>query len=79
MPFSGEVQPIRAEEILSRDAMASRKSPGRSINALNLHMSGGHNINDPNIQAKIGNRMTKTINKTIGEFRLRTTHNKSYK
>lgn len=48
--------------------MAARKSPGRSINALNRSISADPNLNDPNVQAKIGNRMTKTINKTIGEL-----------
>jgi hypothetical protein len=41
-----------------------RKSPGRA--AINRSISADPNLNDPEIQAKIGNRMTKTVEKTIG-------------
>ena len=41
-----------------------RKSPGRT--AINRSISADPNMNDPEIQAKIGNRMTKTVEKSIG-------------
>lgn len=46
-----------------------RKSPGRTTKptALNRSYSADPNLNDPAIQAKIGNRMTKTVDKTIGK------------
>ena len=45
----------------------TRKSPGRPMsNLLNRSVSADPNLNDPAIKAKIGNRMTKTVNKTIG-------------
>ena len=69
-PFSGEVPTIRTEDTSPIDTMASRKSPGRSINALNRSISADPNLNDPKVQAKIGNRAVKQINKTIGELRL---------
>ena len=73
-PFSGEIPTIRTEETSPIDTMASRKSPGRTMNVLNRSMSADPNLNDPKIQAKIGNRMTKTINKTIGELLLFEKH-----
>ena len=68
---------IKTEELESEDEMqraklrtqASRDKPslpGRF--PLNRSMSADPNLNDPKIQAKIGNRQIKTINKTIGEF-----------
>jgi len=66
-PYTGDVPTIKTEEIDPEDTMAaSRKSPGRSMNVLNRSISADPNLNDPKVQAKIGNRMTKTINKTIG-------------
>ena len=44
-----------------------RKSPGRA--AINRSISADPNMNDPEIQAKIGNRMTKTVEKSIGTLR----------
>lgn len=59
-----------------------RKSPGRTLppginrsisadprnkSAYNRSMSAEPNLNDPEIQAKIGNRMTKTVDKQIGK------------
>jgi hypothetical protein len=42
-----------------------RKSPaGRA--AINRSISADPNLNDPEIAAKIGNRMTKTVEKSIG-------------
>ena len=43
-----------------------RKSPGRA--PINRSISADPNMNDPEIQAKIGNRMTKTVEKSIGEY-----------
>ena len=59
---------IKTDEIESEDAMAmaQRKSPGRF--PLNRSVSADPNLNDPKIQAKIGNRQIKTINKTIGRL-----------
>jgi len=77
-PFTGEVPSIQTEnsEPEDDDTMAmsrqmsmthTRKSPGRPMsNLLNRSVSADPNLNDPAIKAKIGNRMTKTVNKTIG-------------
>ena len=74
--YTGDVPTIRTEESDTEDTMAtaqrrlngSRKSPGKSMNVLNRSISADPDLNDPKIQAKIGNRMTKTINKTIGKL-----------
>ena len=75
-PYTGQVPSIKTEELESEDTMppklrtqASRDKPslpGRF--PLNRSMSADPNLNDPKIQAKIGNRQIKTVNKTIGEF-----------
>ena len=71
-PYTGDVPTIKTEETDAEDTMAaSRKSHGRSMNVLNRSISADPNLNDPKVQAKIGNRMTKTINKTIGEYTYR--------
>ena len=76
--YTGEVPSIQTEnsEPEEDDEMAmsrqmsmthTRKSPGRPMsNLLNRSVSADPNLNDPAIKAKIGNRMTKTVNKTIG-------------
>ena len=79
-PYTGEVPSIQTENsepeednemAMSRQMSMTntRKSPGRPMsNLLNRSVSHDPNaLNDPNIKAKIGNRMTKTVNKTIGK------------
>ena len=46
--------------------MASRRVKKNSL--LNRSMSCDPNLDDPAVQAKIGGRLTKTINKTIGMY-----------
>jgi len=78
-PYTGEVPLIQTENSEPEDdEMAyarqnsayprqnSVKAPGRPMSVLNRSISADPNLNDPAIRAKIGNRMTKTVNKTIG-------------
>ena len=51
-------------EVRTKEFWICRKSPGRT--AINRSISADPNMNDPEIQAKIGNRMTKTVEKSIG-------------
>ena len=73
-PYTGEVPVIQTENSEPEDddmAYAARqnsvKAPGRPMSVLNRSISADPNLNDPAIRAKIGNRMTKTVNKTIGK------------
>ena len=83
-PYTGEVPLIQTENSEPEDdEMAyarqnsayprqnSVKAPGRPMSVLNRSISADPNLNDPAIRAKIGNRMTKTVNKTIGKNKFR--------